>query len=81
MQDNRSIYNIYFRIEAGYNGGYMNREQHERFYTEIRKLFADAGFRIEDRDVGGRISFWARRSSTATQNPSPVPQKSGTSHG
>jgi hypothetical protein len=52
MQDNLSIYNIYFRIEAGYNGGCMSREQHERFYTEIRRLFTKAGFRIEDRDVG-----------------------------
>ena len=52
MQDNHSIYNIYFRIEAGYNGGYMSREQHERFYAEIRRLFTEVGFRIEDRNVG-----------------------------
>ena len=52
MQDNHSIYNIYFRIEAGYNGGYMSRGQHERFYAEIRRLFTEAGFRIEDRNVG-----------------------------
>lgn len=52
MQDNHSIYNIYFRIEAGYNGGCMSREQHERFYAEIRRLFTEAGFRIEDRNVG-----------------------------
>lgn len=52
MKDNDSIYNIYFRIEAGYNGGYMSQEQHERFYTEIRRLFTEAGFRIEDRNVG-----------------------------
>lgn len=52
MQDNHSIYHIYFRIEAGYNGGYMSREQHKRFYTEIRRLFTEAGFRIEDSDIG-----------------------------
>lgn len=52
MKDNGLIYNIFFRIEAGYNGGRMAHDPHERFYTEIRRLFTEAGFRIEDRDIG-----------------------------
>ena len=52
MQNDLLIHNIWFRIEAGYNGGYMASEQHDRFYTEIRGLFADAGFGIEDDKFG-----------------------------
>ncbi len=52
MQNDTLIHDIWFRIEAGYNGGYMASEQHDRFYTEIRRLFADAGFGIEDDNVG-----------------------------
>lgn len=52
MQNDTLIHNIWFRIEAGYNGGYMASEQHDRFYTEICGLFADAGFCIEDDKFG-----------------------------
>lgn len=46
------IYDVYFRIEAGYNDGHMSREQHDRFYTEIRALFSRAGFTILENPPG-----------------------------
>lgn len=52
MQNDTFIHDIWFRIEAGYNGGYMASEQHDRFYAEIRGLFAGAGFGIEDDKFG-----------------------------
>lgn len=52
MQHDTLIHETWFRIEAGYNGGRMASEQHDRFYTEIRGLFADAGFDIEDDKFG-----------------------------
>ena len=58
MQDNHSIYNIYFRIEAGYNGGYMSREQHERFYAEIRRLFTEGK---ASRNTRSMVSAFVRR--------------------
>lgn len=35
MKTIHPIYDVYFRIEAGYNDGRMSHEQHDRFYTEI----------------------------------------------
>lgn len=46
------IYDVYFRIEAGYNDGRMSHEQHDRFYTEIRALFSRAGFTILENPPG-----------------------------
>ncbi|MCM1301504.1 MAG: hypothetical protein NC226_07270 [Bacteroides cellulosilyticus] len=52
MQHDTLIHETWFRIEAGYNGGHMTSEQHDRFYAEIRGLFAGAGFGIEDDKFG-----------------------------
>lgn len=43
---------VFFHIEADYNGGRMDPEQHDALYTELRALFSDAGFLIEERDGG-----------------------------
>lgn len=52
MKTIHPIYDVYFRIEAGYNDGRMSHEQHDRFYTEIRALFSRAGFTILENPPG-----------------------------
>lgn len=52
MKTIHPIYDVYFRIEAGYNDGRMSHEQHDRFYTEIRTLFSRAGFTILENPPG-----------------------------
>lgn len=52
MKPIHPIYDVYFRIEAGYNDGRMSHEQHDRFYTEIRALFSRAGFTILENPPG-----------------------------
>lgn len=52
MKTTHPIYDVYFRIEAGYNDGRMSHEQHDRFYTEIRALFSRAGFTILENPPG-----------------------------
>lgn len=52
MKTTHPIYDVYFRIEAGYNDGRMSHEQHDRFYTEIRALFSRAGFTILENSMG-----------------------------
>lgn len=52
MKTSHPIYDVYFRIEAGYNDGRMSYEQHDRFYTEIRALFSRAGFMILENPLG-----------------------------
>lgn len=49
MAEHIKIIDTYFRIEAGYNGGDMSKEQHDAFYAEIKKLFMNNGFRYEAR--------------------------------
>lgn len=52
------FYDVYFRIEAGYNDGRMSHEQHDRFYTEIRALFSRAGFTILENPPGCPSFQW-----------------------
>lgn len=46
------IIDTQFHVEAGYNGGHLSREQHDAFYTEIREMFTEKGFRCEERVNG-----------------------------
>ena len=40
----------YFRIESGYEWGHdMSEEKTEAFFAEIRRLFSQNGFTIEER--------------------------------
>lgn len=44
----------YFRIESGYEWGRgMSKERTEAFFSEIKKLFSQNGFTIEERKHGG----------------------------
>lgn len=44
----------YFRIESGYEWGHdMSEEKTEAFFAEIRRLFSQNGFTIEERKYGG----------------------------
>ena len=44
----------YFRIESGYEWGRgMSEEKTEAFFAEIRSLFSQNGFTIEERKYGG----------------------------
>ena len=44
----------YFRIESGYEWGRgMSEEKTEAFFAEIRNLFSQNGFTIEERKYGG----------------------------
>ena len=52
MKTTHPIYDVYFRIEAGYHDGRMSPVQHARFYTEIRALFSRAGFTILENSMG-----------------------------
>ena len=43
----------YFRIESGYEWGRgMSKEKTEAFFSEIKKLFSQNGFAIEERKHG-----------------------------
>ena len=43
----------YFRIESGYEWGYgMSKEKTEAFFAEIKSLFSQNGFTIEERKNG-----------------------------
>ena len=72
MKTTHPIYDVYFRIEAGYNDGRMSHEQHDRFYTEIRALFSRVVLRFWRirRDVPP--SSWERLVSTAIRRNSPA---------
>lgn len=65
----------YFRIESGYEWGRgMSEEKTETFFAEIRSLFSQNGFTIEERNTAVvRMSCWIRHGSTATRKNSPVP--------
>lgn len=52
MVERIKIIDTQFHIEAGYNGGYMPREKHDAFYTEIKEVFTEKGFRYEERVNG-----------------------------
>ena len=70
MKTTHPIYDVYFRIEAGYNDGRMSHEQHDRFYTEIRAL---QSWRTR-RDVPP--SSWERPASTVIRRSSPARSRS-----
>lgn len=42
-----TYYHVYYRIEAGYNGGNMSHEKCDTYHAEIKELFEDAGWTYE----------------------------------
>ncbi|WP_289764506.1 hypothetical protein [uncultured Duncaniella sp.] len=46
---NKTAYiETYFRIESGYDCGYMSEEKVDRFFEEVRHLFAEKGFLVKE---------------------------------
>lgn len=50
--DKHVYIDTYFRVESGYDGGRMPEEKSEAFFTEVKRLFAEQGFSIEERRNG-----------------------------
>ena len=51
---NKTAYiETYFRIESGYDCGCMSKEKTEAFFAEIKKMFSQNGFTIEECQYNG----------------------------
>lgn len=62
-------YNVYFRIEAGYNGGNMSREKSNAYYDEIEELFSAAGWNITQKRRSGTSPTVAKGKSSLYCHP------------